>query len=37
MGSFPPVALVHGAFADSSGYAAIIREQHAHDNRSGPR
>jgi pimeloyl-ACP methyl ester carboxylesterase len=30
MGSTPTVVLVHGAFADASGYAEVIRELQAH-------
>src|ERR1700752_3782290 len=30
MGSTPTVVLVHGAFADASGYAGVIRELQTH-------
>ena len=30
MASNPTVVLVHGAFADASGYAAVIRELQSH-------
>ena len=37
MASSPTVVLVHGAFADASGYAGVIQELQSHGLRSGHR